>query len=203
MLEPTKQILQAGRIILASGSPRRKEIIENLGLRPEVVPSTYDENLDRAKYKSHGDYVKDLAYFKVIEVYERLKDDEVQPKLVIGADTIVTMDEVIYGKPKDSNEAIKMLSILAGKTHTVYTGVCLKTNSDEVKFYEKTDVTFGGITQAQIEAYVKTGEPLDKAGGYGIQGFGGCLVEKINGDFFTVMGLPVYMLTKNLNELYN
>ncbi|XP_046428362.1 dTTP/UTP pyrophosphatase [Neodiprion pinetum] len=203
MLEPTKQILQAGRIILASGSPRRKEIIENLGLKPEVVPSTYDENLDRAKYKSHGDYVKDLAYFKVIEVYERLKGDEVQPKLVIGADTIVTMGDVIYGKPTDSNDAIKILSILAGKTHTVYTGVCLKTDKDEVKFYEKTDVTFGDITQAQIEAYVKTGEPLDKAGGYGIQGFGGCLVEKINGDFFTVMGLPVYMLTKILNRLYN
>ncbi|XP_015515912.1 dTTP/UTP pyrophosphatase [Neodiprion lecontei] len=203
MLEPTKQILQAGRIILASGSPRRKEIIENLGLKPEVVPSTYDENLDRAKYKSHGDYVKDLAYFKVIEVYDRLKGDEVQPKLVIGADTIVTMGDVIYGKPTDSNDAIKILSILAGKTHTVYTGVCLKTDKDEVKFYEKTDVTFGDITQAQIEAYVKTGEPLDKAGGYGIQGFGGCLVEKINGDFFTVMGLPVYMLTKILNRLYN
>ncbi|XP_046622240.1 dTTP/UTP pyrophosphatase [Neodiprion virginianus] len=203
MLEPTKQILQAGRIILASGSPRRKEIIENLGLKPEVVPSTYDENLDRAKYKSHGDYVKDLAYFKVIEVYDRLKGDEVQPKLVIGADTIVTMGDVIYGKPTDSNDAIKILSILAGKTHTVYTGVCLKTDKEEVKFYEKTDVTFGDITQAQIEAYVKTGEPLDKAGGYGIQGFGGCLVEKINGDFFTVMGLPVYMLTKILNRLYN
>ncbi|XP_048515487.1 dTTP/UTP pyrophosphatase isoform X2 [Athalia rosae] len=235
MLESTREILSVRGFILASGSPRRKELIENLvrqhtstwyfsvfvikshgvtrcvkalmkvenstGLNPEIVSSRYDENLDRNDYKSHGDFVQDLAYFKVMEVYDRLKNDNEKPFLIIGADTIVTIGAQIYGKPKDSSDAVRMLSILAGQTHTVYTGVFLKTMFKEVKFFEKTDVKFGDIKIEQIEAYVKTGEPLDKAGGYGIQGVGGCLVESINGDFFTVMGLPLFKLTKHLNEI--
>lgn len=101
-----------------------------------------------------------MAYYKVQEVYNRLKNNSKVPSLVIGADTLVTMNDTIYGKPKDSKNAIEILTRLANKEHTVYTGVCLKTPNKEVKFYESTKVKFGDITEEQIHAYVATGEPL-------------------------------------------
>ncbi|XP_057320799.1 dTTP/UTP pyrophosphatase isoform X1 [Microplitis mediator] len=201
MLEPTLQALSSIRVILASGSPRRREIIKNLGINVECITSKYDENLDRNKYKNHGDYVQDLAYYKVHDVYNDIKKDA--PVLIIGADTIVTLGDSIFGKPKDSTDAVRILSSLANKEHVVYTGVCLKTLDKEIKFYESAKVKVGDITREQIEAYVKTGEPMDKAGGYGIQGVGGCLIESINGDFYTVMGMPLYTLVKHLNQLYS
>ncbi|XP_068970628.1 dTTP/UTP pyrophosphatase [Bombus flavifrons] len=202
MFEQVVQVLTAGRVVLASGSPRRYEIMKQLGINIEVVSSTYDENLDRSAYKNSGDYVQDLAKYKVQEVYDRLKEDVMPPSLIIGADTLVTMGDVIYGKPKNNLHAFEMLSSLANKEHIVYTGVCLKTPKKEVNFYESTKVKFGDISEEQIWAYIKSGEPLDKAGGYGVQGLGGCLIEKIDGDFYTVMGLPLYSLTKRLNEMF-
>ncbi|XP_001608096.1 dTTP/UTP pyrophosphatase [Nasonia vitripennis] len=203
MLKSTTKTLLEGRIILASGSPRRREILQNLGIKAEVIPSTFDENLNRSNYKSHGDFVADLAAHKVQEVFERLKEaKDSKASLIIGADTIVTQGDTIYGKPKDEEDAFDILSNLAGKTHTVFTGVCLKTPKKELKFWESTEVTFGHVTEQQIRAYVETGEPLDKAGGYGIQGIGGCLVEKVNGDFYTVVGLPLYSTIKQLNNLF-
>lgn len=202
MFEQVVQVLTAGRVVLASGSPRRYEIMKQLGINTEVVSSTYDENLDRSAYKNSGDYVQDLAKYKVQEVYDRLKEDVTPPSLIIGADTLVTMGDVIYGKPKNNLHAFEMLSSLANKEHIVYTGVCLKTPKKEVNFYESTKVKFGDISEEQIWAYIKSGEPLDKAGGYGVQGLGGCLIEKIDGDFYTVMGLPLYSLTKRLNEMF-
>ncbi|KOC62799.1 N-acetylserotonin O-methyltransferase-like protein [Habropoda laboriosa] len=190
MLEQTMQTLTMSRVILASGSPRRYELIKSLGINVEVVPSTYDENLDRSKYKNIGEYVQDLAKYKVQEVYERLKD------------TMVALGDTMYGKPKNNSHAFEILSSLANKEHTVYTGVCLKTPEREVKFYESTIVKFGDISKEQIQAYVKSGEPLDKAGAYGIQGVGGCLVEKVYGDFYTVMGMPLYSLAKQLNKIF-
>ncbi|XP_017792732.1 PREDICTED: maf-like protein aq_1718 [Habropoda laboriosa] len=202
MLEQTMQTLTMSRVILASGSPRRYELIKSLGINVEVVPSTYDENLDRSKYKNIGEYVQDLAKYKVQEVYERLKGDAVPPSLIIGADTMVALGDTMYGKPKNNSHAFEILSSLANKEHTVYTGVCLKTPEREVKFYESTIVKFGDISKEQIQAYVKSGEPLDKAGAYGIQGVGGCLVEKVYGDFYTVMGMPLYSLAKQLNKIF-
>ncbi|XP_060818444.1 probable bifunctional dTTP/UTP pyrophosphatase/methyltransferase protein [Bombus pascuorum] len=202
MFEQAVQVLTAGRVVLASGSPRRYEIMKQLGINIEVVSSTYDENLDRSAYKNSGDYVQDLAKYKVQEVYDRLKEDVTPPSLIIGADTLVTMGDVIYGKPKNNLHAFEMLSSLANREHIVYTGVCLKTPKKEVNFYESTKVKFGDISEEQIWAYIKSGEPLDKAGGYGVQGLGGCLIEKIDGDFYTVMGLPLYSLTKRLNEMF-
>lgn len=202
MFEQVVQVLTAGRVVLASGSPRRYEIMKQLGINIEVVSSTYDENLDRSAYKNSGDYVQDLAKYKVQEVYDRLKEDVTPPSLIIGADTLVTMGDVIYGKPKNNLHAFEMLSSLANREHIVYTGVCLKTPKKEVNFYESTKVKFGDISEEQIWAYIKSGEPLDKAGGYGVQGLGGCLIEKIDGDFYTVMGLPLYSLTKRLNEMF-
>ena len=202
MFEQVVQALAAGRVVLASGSPRRYEIMKQLGINVEVVLSMYDENLDTLGYKNFGDYVQDLAKYKVQEVYDRLNTDVTPPSLIIGADTLVTMGDVIYGKPKNNLHAFEMLSSLANREHIVYTGVCLKTPEKEVNFYESTKVKFGDISEKQIWAYIKSGEPLDKAGGYGIQGLGGCLIEKIDGDFYTVMGLPLYSLTKQLNEMF-
>ncbi|KOX80826.1 N-acetylserotonin O-methyltransferase-like protein [Melipona quadrifasciata] len=203
MLEQTVQALTSSRVVLASGSPRRYEIIKQLGINVEVISSMYDENLDRSTYKNSGEYVQDLAKYKVQEVYNRLKEDTVSPSLIIGADTMVTMGNIIYGKPKNNSHAFEMLSSLANKEHVVYTGVCLKTPKKEVNFYESTKVKFGDISEEQIWTYIKSGEPLDKAGGYGIQGLGACLIEKVDGDFFTVMGLPLYSMTKQLNEIFS
>ncbi|XP_078053538.1 dTTP/UTP pyrophosphatase [Augochlora pura] len=204
MLEQTRQALATGRIILASGSPRRHEIIKQLGLlNTEIVPSSYDENLDKSTYTNYGKYVEDIAKYKVLEVYNRLKEDPKPPTLIIGADTMVTMDNIIYGKPKDKSQAFEMLSSLANREHVVYSGVCLKSQKKEINFYESTKVKFGDISAEQIETYINSGEPFDKAGAYGVQGLGGCLIEKIDGDFYTVMGMPLYSITKRLNELFS
>ncbi|XP_012286552.1 uncharacterized protein LOC105703049 [Orussus abietinus] len=202
MIEPTIKALSGGRIVLASGSSGRREIMRNLGVNVEIVPSLFDENLDRNNYKGHGEYVQDLAYHKVLYVFNDLKNDSVPPSLIIGADTLVTMGDIIYGKPKDSTDAFRMLSSLANKEHIVFTGVCLKTPTTEIKFFNSSKVRLGDVSEEQISAYVKTCEPLNKAGGYGIQGIGGCLVEKIEGDYFTIVGIPVYLLIKHLNKLY-
>lgn len=196
------QALLAGRVILASASPRRYQIIKQLGLDVEVIASNYDENLDRSKYCTHWEYVQDLARIKVQMVDERLKNDPISPSLIIGADTLVTINNSIYGKPKDESEAFQMLSVLANKEHIVYTGVCLKTPRTEVTFHESAKVKFGDLSEAEIRAYIKTGECLDKAGAYGIQGVGGCLIEKINGDVYTVMGMPLYSTVKHLNRIF-
>ncbi|XP_003701824.1 dTTP/UTP pyrophosphatase [Megachile rotundata] len=203
MLEQTIEALTKSRVILASGSPRRHEIIQKLGIKPEVVPSLYDENLDRSAYKSYGEYIQNLAKYKVEEVYNRMKKDLAPPFLIIGADTMVTMGNLIYGKPKNESQAFEMLSSLANKEHTVITGVCLKTSNTEVNFYESTKVKFGDLSEEQIRTYIKSGECLDKAGAYGVQGYGGCLVEKVNGDFYTVMGMPLYSLTQQLNKIFS
>lgn len=123
--------------------------------------------------------------------------------MIISGDTIVTLNGKIYGKPKISEKAFEMLSELSGKSHVVYTGVVIQYRDQIVKFTESTKVTFGTATPEQIQGYVETGEPLDKAGGYGIQGVGGCLIERIDGDYFTVVGLPMYRLSAEICKLLN
>jgi septum formation protein len=134
-------------------------------------------------------------------VYSRLQKDPVKPDLIISADTIVALNGKIYGKPKTDDVAFQMLNELKGQAHTVYTGCVLKYHDRVVKFTEKTKVYFGNVTPEQIQAYVDTKEPLDKAGGYGIQGFGGCMIERIEGDYFTVVGLPMYKLSCEMCKL--
>ncbi|XP_014473835.1 PREDICTED: maf-like protein CTC_02076 [Dinoponera quadriceps] len=203
MLESTIQALASGRVILASGSPRRHDIMRYLRINADIVPSLYDENLDRSKYNNHWEYVQDIAKYKVLEVYERLKADSVPPSLIIGADTMVTMGDTIYGKPQNEAEAFQMLSSLANKQHVVYTGVCLKTPKSQIQFYESAKVKFGDISEKQIREYIKTGDSMDKAGGYGLQGMGGCLIEKIDGDYYTITGLPLYSLSRRLNQMFS
>lgn len=167
------------------------------------MPSTFEENLERKDFDSHSAFVKATALGKCLEVAERLKNDERIPDLIIAGDTAVTLDGKIYGKPKKNEVAFEMLSELIGKSHVVYTGVVLKYEDQVVQFCESTKVTFGNATAEQIQGYVDTGEPLDKAGGYGIQGVGGCLIEKIEGDYFTVVGLPLYRLSLEICKLLN
>ncbi|XP_021914215.1 uncharacterized protein LOC110827144 isoform X2 [Zootermopsis nevadensis] len=203
MLEPVMQVLQSQRIILASSSPRRVEILKGVGLKFDVCPSLYEEDLDPLKYRCHSEYVIDCASNKVQEVAQRLCAEGNKPDIIIGADTVVSMDGKVYGKPKTEEKAVEMLKALRGHVHTVFTGVIVDTGTKIVKFSECTKVFMAPISEETIKAYVKTGEPLDKAGGYGIQGLGGSLIEKIEGDYFNVIGLPLHSLCKHLVEISN
>ncbi|XP_075991755.1 dTTP/UTP pyrophosphatase [Anticarsia gemmatalis] len=202
MLQPVMHVLKQKNIILASGSPRRKELIENIGLKVGLCPSLFEEDLDPKSFKSFSEFVEETALQKVLEVENRLTKEGKAPDLVIGADTMVTLDGEMFGKPTNEQEAVSMLSRLSGRGHTVYTGVVVKSPSKVVKFTEKTDVFFGKMEDKQIKGYIATGEPMDKAGGYGIQGVGGTFVERVEGDYFTVVGLPLFRLCSVLYNMY-
>ncbi len=179
-------------IILASGSPRRKELLAQMGLTFRVVVSSADETVDPATPPEEQ-----------VGLLSRRKADAVAGlvsagDLVIAADTIVVFDGQVMGKPHSAQEAVQMLSLLSGKTHEVYTGFTLRQGERTVTQAERTRVTFRALTQAEIDAYVATGEPMDKAGAYGIQGLGSLLVSGIQGDYFNVMGLPVCRLGQAL-----
>lgn len=172
-------------IVLASSSPRRSELLRMLGLEFTVRPSDAEESIPDGL--GPADAVMHLARTK----------NNVSGDVVISADTIVYYDGRILGKPKDAEEAAEMLRELSGRTHEVYTGICVNGNCG----YEMTRVTFREISDREIHDYIMTGEPLDKAGAYGAQGKGALFVEKIEGDFFNVMGLPLCRLGIMLNSL--
>ncbi len=179
------------KIVLASASPRRKEILEQVGISFDIIPSTSDEVITKNVPK---DIVEELAEQKAYEVFSNLSN----PSIVIGADTIVVLSNSIMGKPKDEIDAFNMLDNLQNRTHTVYTGVCVYINkNNEVKkllFSEATNVTMYPMTKEQIYDYIATKEPMDKAGAYGIQGKSAVYVKKIDGDYNTVVGLPIARL---------
>lgn len=182
------------KIILASGSPRRKELLTLAGVNFRVIPSGADENIN--KDLSPAETVESLAVLKASDVYS------LHPGCaVIGSDTVVASCGKILGKPADEDDAFNMLSALSGKTHSVFTGVCIKTPEKTVVFSEETQVTFYPLTPDEIREYIATGEPMDKAGAYGIQGRGCTLVEKIDGDYFNVVGLPIAQTVRKLKEL--
>ncbi|XP_065883951.1 dTTP/UTP pyrophosphatase-like [Dysidea avara] len=205
--------LAGRRMILASTSPRRLQILESVGFPFTVVPSKFPETLDKASFASPAEYAIITSKGKSFAVAERWKLEDCEDWVVItGADTVVEIDGVILEKPKNNYEAHNMLqnwSGLSGRTHLVHTGVSLvKKSVDETKlhcFHEQSEVTFSELTFSElnddmITAYVESGEPLDKAGAYGIQGLGGTLVKRINGDYYNVEGLPLYQLCKELNS---
>ena len=184
------------RIILASASPRRAQLLRQIGVDFELAPGQIQErpHPDEAP----PDYITRIARAKVIAI-ARKRDSG----LVIGADTVVVLDGRMLGKPEDENAARTMLRQLSGRWHAVMTGVALYdvTTRQEVADFDKTLVKFAQLTDREIEWYVKTGEPMDKAGAYGIQGFGGLLVEEIAGNYYNVVGLPlplVYRLARRL-----
>lgn len=182
------------RVILASQSPRRRELLALIGITHHVRPADVDESV-------HPDeqpvpHCERLARAKAHTLAVQNPD-----AIVIGSDTIVVIDGDILGKPNDRAEAMAMLSRLSGRTHTVFTAVAVAHGGVTLSGVESVSVTFRALDAAQIAAYVDTGEPMDKAGAYGIQGFGATNVERIDGDYFAVMGLPLGRMVGLLREL--
>ncbi len=183
------------RIVLASASPRRRELLSRIGLSFSVKPACGEEH---SRAASAWEQVEELALHKAEEIAE----EEEENAVVIGADTLVFLDGKPLGKPQDEEEAARMLLALQGRTHQVYTGVALiwTQNGERRKksFHECTDVTVYPMTQEEILAYIGTGEPMDKAGAYGIQGFFARHIRKIGGDYNNVVGLPVGRLYQEM-----
>lgn len=236
MLEPIRHIISQQRVILASGSPRRLEILKMIGLKFEVESSKFEENLDKHSFSHPCEYVKENAKGKAIDVWNRLTKGHSpsdHPDLVIGADTVVTLYDEIMEKPKDKEDAFEMLKRLSGLKHTVFTGVALVTKPKKLPtslpkdglssgkaegdistsedrpqdylvttFHESTDVTMAELNDEIIRSYIATGEPLDKAGSYGIQALGATLVEQIKGDYYNVVGMPLHRLCRELYILH-
>eukprot|EP00118_Oscarella_pearsei_P004392 m.18672 g.18672 ORF g.18672 m.18672 type:complete len:215 (+) comp27712_c0_seq2:12-656(+) len=205
MLGPLLSKLSEKSIVLASSSPRRKEILATAGLSFRVVPSRFDENLPKSDFKTRPeDYATETARGKTEEVFRRLADEGSPPDLVIGADSIVVLDGDILEKPKDEAAAAKMLHRLSGRTHSVISAVSLAVSHrggqdfSLVNFHGSTQVDFSEIDSAMIDYYVGTKEPLDKAGSYGIQGIGGTFVSGIRGDYYNVVGLPLHRLCREI-----
>lgn len=186
-------------IILASSSPRRRELLKLLGLNFRIHPSNFDEKA--LSLPTPELFALEAARQKALA----LKDD-FSSSIILSADTIVTLDNIIFGKPADRDEARKYLKMLRAKTHIVMTGIALwnPSKSDEpVSDVVKTFVTMRDFSDREIDSYIETKEPLDKAGAYGIQGHGGELIEKIDGCYFNVVGLPIRRMLELLNEFFD
>ncbi|HZS48886.1 MAG TPA: Maf family protein [Blastocatellia bacterium] len=184
------------RIILASGSPRRRELLAGLGINFEVKPSSVPEQI--GDDESPAAYVERLAREKAVAVANNLND-----AIVIGADTTVVIDNQVLEKPVDRDDARRMLSALSGRWHTVLTGVCLIDcqTAKVVSGVESTDVLFQNLNDDDLEWYLNTNEPYDKAGAYAIQGYGSLIVDKVKGNYFNVVGLPINLLKRLSIEL--
>lgn len=183
------------KIILASASPRRRELLETIGITDFIVcPALGDEIIDNSH--SPAQIVMELSAQKAREVAEKYPAD-----LIIAADTVVSIGGKTLGKPADEGDAKAMLERLSGNAHEVFTGVTAIKDGCEICIYEQTQVFFRDMSEREILAYIKTGEPMDKAGSYGIQGRGAVFVQKIIGDYFNVMGLPLCRLGTILSEL--
>ncbi len=187
-------------LILASGSPRRQELIRLLGLPVEVMPSNVDEHTPSDW--TPVQIVEGLSLRKASSIKDRLAGQAAGSKIVVGSDTIVVLDGEVMGKPADTDDAFRMLKRLSGRVHEVYTGVSLVRLDDgkTVTAHRATRVRMRELSDGQISRYVASGEPMDKAGAYGIQELGALLVEAIEGDFFTVVGFPVSLVSEMLES---
>ena len=183
-------------IILASKSPRRRALLEQMGVRDfRIVTPDIDEHMDRDL--PPAELVRQISLEKAQTVAAQADPNTV----VIAADTVVALDGVVLGKPADKEEAFRMLSLLSGNRHQVYTGLTVLRGEQVFSQWEETAVTFRALTAEEIEAYIATGEPMDKAGAYGIQGYGALFIQGISGDYYNVMGLPVCRLGQILGQL--
>ena len=180
-------------LILASQSPRRKELLGLLGIPFTIQVSRADETMEPGK--SPARQVAEVSRRKALAAVVSVED------VVIAADTIVVCDDEILGKPKDRTDAVRMLKMLSGRTHQVMTGMTVRHGSQLYSCTEITDVTFRELSGREIERYADSGEPMDKAGAYGIQGGAAVFAEKLCGDYYNVMGLPVCRLVQVLQEL--
>lgn len=184
------------KIILASGSSRRKDILKMCDIDFSVCVSSVDENIsDKLAPK---DIVIELSKRKALAVKNKVLNSKVP---IIAADTIVSLNDEIFGKPKSFDDAFNTLCKLSGKAHQVYTGVTIVSDDVIDSFFECTEVTFNNLSKEEIVSYIKTGEPMDKAGSYGIQGKGAILIKKINGDYYNVVGLPISSVVHHLNKI--
>lgn len=180
-------------IYLASSSPRRRELLEQAGISFTVAPADADERFADGTPPEAA--VKLLARRKADAVFAHHPDGT-----ILAADTVVALGETILGKPKTPARAVEMLRLLSGKTHEVFTGFCILSRERCVVESVRTEVTFYPLTEREIDAYVSTGEPMDKAGAYGIQGRGALLVQEIAGDYYNVVGLPVARVARLLAQ---
>ena len=187
--------MENSKIVLASSSPRRRELLGIFGLPFDCIPAVGEEKTEG--YASCEALTEGLARQKALEVAAKADRDAV----VIGSDTLVELDGVKLGKPKSEEDAFRMLRALSGRTHRVCTGLCCVKGDTVLSGVEITEVVFRELSDEEIYAYIATGEPMDKAGAYGIQGRASLFVEGIRGDYFTVMGLPLCRLGTMLKEL--
>lgn len=185
------------QLILASASPRRKELLEQIGFDFTIIPSGIEETITS---DIPEEIVKELSFSKAMDVVKN-SGIELVNKVCVGADTIVCIDNKILGKPSDKEDAERMLNLLQGRKHDVYTGVTLITSEKSVSFFEKTEVLMYPMSKEEIHSYVETGEPMDKAGSYGIQGKCAIYIKGIQGDYNNVVGLPIARLYQELKNL--
>lgn len=198
------------RVILGSGSPRRRELLEQIGIRFEVMVSEKEEVYTAQEPE---EIVRELALMKAKNVASEMSDLEMKDSdseaegiIVIGADTVVVLDGQILGKPSDEKDAFAMLTSLQGREHQVFTGVAVldfdtEGNVSETAFAVKTDVCVNEMDEEEIRSYIRTGEPMDKAGAYGIQGRFAAYIDRIDGDYYNVVGLPVSALYRVLKKI--
>ena len=214
MLEPLRPILSSYRVILASGSPRRREILATAlpGIKIEIIPSKAEEDsnpyspTDEKYRESAWKYPEDIAELKAKDIMKKVSEEESDAEnsktIVIGCDTVISYQGQFFGKPKNEKDAVETLAKFSGQSQTVYSGVCILRGSHEkTVFHEGTTVHFDELTNEVIEGYVKTGEPMDKAGSYGIQAMGGTLIRSISGDYYNVMGFPLNHFCRKMRDL--
>ena len=188
------------KIILASGSPRRKELLLQIGIVPEIIVSHVEEQITS---DVPAEVVLSLAEQKAVDVAKEMPEGTV----ILGSDTVVAADGKILGKPKSHEEAYEMIRRLAGRSHQVYTGVCLVKKGPEgeadtvVSFYDETDVNVSPMTEKEIREYADSEEPMDKAGSYAVQGFFARYIDGLKGSYANVMGLPVHLVYQELKKL--
>lgn len=193
------------KIILASASPRRAELLSQIGLDFEVIPSGLKEN---TSYIHPGEYAAALANEKARDIALRLQEEKYPEQkrcIIIGADTVVFADGKILGKPKNEEDALQMLMLLSGEKHIVYTGLSLVypgMPERNENWYEQCIVHMEKMDEGEIRDYIKSGEPMDKAGAYGIQGGAARFISALEGDYYTVMGLPLSALWKRIKDLF-
>lgn len=187
------------KIILASSSPRRKELISKAGIAFEITIPKFDENLINKTFSYQK--IEELARCKCKSIIKEINI----PAIVISADTVVIYDNMVMGKPKDYEEAFNMLSKLNGKTHNVVTAICIidTESQKEITKSETSEVSFNKISDAEIEEYIKTKKPYDKAGSYGIQELDKSFIKEIKGEYDNIVGMPIKLLIKMLNEINN
>jgi len=189
-------ILNDKKVLLASASPRRRMIFDLLGIKALIIPTNIAEPIsDEAPYTQAMKHAKN----KVLSISSKIDEDAV----IIGADTVVWMDDTIFGKPSTDHEAIEYLKRLSGRTHRVYTGLCIKHRQMLMTDYARSYVSFIELSDQDIAHYIATREPFDKAGAYGVQGYGSQFISKINGCYFNVMGLPVNLFYRMLIKMFD